>query len=76
MLSYLTDKWVALRLRARYKRTVREQLLQLAERERNQPVSEEPGGWQLVGDGRGGSNWGERTDERRDARQPAGTDSG
>lgn len=69
MLSYLTDKWVALRLRARYERTVREQLLQLAERERNQPVSEEPGGWQLVGDGRGGSNWGERTDERRDARR-------
>lgn len=69
MLSYLTDKWVALRLRARYERTVREQLLQLAERERNQPESEEPDGWQLVGDGRGGSRWGERTDERRDARR-------
>lgn len=52
MLTWLRDTLDTVRLRARYRRLVQEQLLALAEDQRPRPVSDEAGGWTLAGSGK------------------------
>ncbi|MCA8999298.1 MAG: phage portal protein [Planctomycetaceae bacterium] len=51
MLQYFRDRLTAVGLRARYERILSERLLELTEAQSHQPVSEDPGEWQLVAGG-------------------------
>lgn len=69
MLGWLHDTWQSVQLRARYRRRVQEQLLALVENGGPQPVSEDPGRWSLLGDGKHALTAPERTDLRAQARR-------
>jgi len=49
MLSFLRDQLAIIGLRARYQRVVHERMLELTESHAPQPVSSDPGNWQLLG---------------------------
>lgn len=68
MFHYLRDLYDTARLRARYRRLVQEQLLELTEASGPQPVSEDPGRWTLVGQSRALSET-DRADLRTRARR-------
>ncbi len=67
MLSLLRDHLATFSLRARYQRLIQERLLTLAES--SQPISEEPGNWQLVGGDKTGHTESIRTSIRDRARK-------
>ncbi|GAB4159727.1 MAG: phage portal protein [Planctomycetaceae bacterium] len=69
MLGFLRDKLETARLKARYRRRVQEQLLQLVESGSPSPVSEDPGNWTLLGDTKSNVTESERIDVRTKARQ-------
>lgn len=70
MFQFLRDRFTAAGLRARYERLVQERLLELVEaRGENQPVSEDPGNWQLLGGSRPGPGTAARTHLRDRARK-------
>lgn len=69
MFGYLRDTWQSLRLQARYRRLVQEQLLAIVEHSGPQPVSEDPGRWALLGDGKSAADEPTRVDLRTQARQ-------
>jgi len=69
MLNFIRDKIRTVRLKARYQRLVQERVLNLIEATGPQPVSEDPGQWQLMGDGKSGIGEVERTDARSQARR-------
>lgn len=56
MLQFFRDRLTTAQLRARYQRIVHERLIQLTEAAGPQPVSDEPGNWQLVGNAKAGSS--------------------
>ncbi len=66
MFEFFRDKFTALRLKARHERLVQEQLIALAEA--NEPVAEDPGRWQPVGELGSTMSDGERQDLRSRAR--------
>ena len=66
MLDFLRDKFAALRLKARHERLVQEQLIALTES--HEPVAEDPGRWQPVGELGATISDGERQDLRTRAR--------
>lgn len=68
MLGFLQDQWNTIRLRARYRRLVQEQLVSLTEADGPQPVADDPGDWMLLGGERGVSE-SERQDLRTQARR-------
>ncbi len=68
MLGFLQDQWNTIRLRARYRRLVQEQLVSLTESGGPQPVADDPGEWMLLGGERGVSE-SEREDLRTQARR-------
>lgn len=53
MFSFLLDQFATVRLRARYQRVMHERLLELAESSAPQPVADDPGNWQLLGQTKG-----------------------
>ncbi len=69
MLQYLRDLWESAQLRARYRRLMQEQLLELAETRRPTSVPEEGSCWTLVGENSRGLPLAERAEIRRRARQ-------
>lgn len=68
LFDYLRDKWHAARLQAKYDRKIREQVLQLLEQQRTQPVAEDPGNWTLLGGAKSTFDETERIDLRSRAR--------
>ena len=66
MFEFFRDKFTALRLKARHERLVQEQLIALTET--NEPVAEDPGRWQAVGELGSTMSDGERQDLRSRAR--------
>jgi capsid protein len=69
MWQFLRDKWHTVQLHARYQRLVQERVLDLIEERGPQPVSDDPGGWQLLGGGKTGVPEAQRVDLRSQARQ-------
>ena len=69
MFQYLRDRFTTAQLRARYQRLVHERLVQLTEADGPQPVSEDPGNWQLVGDSKSPHSEQDRRTTRDKARQ-------
>jgi len=69
MWDYLRDKWRTARLKARYQRLVQEQVLELISERGNQPVSEDPGQWSLLGGGKATVDALQRDDIRQQSRQ-------
>ncbi len=69
MLGYLRDIWRAARLGARYRRIVREQVLELIERGSSPAVAEDPGRWLPLGDSTSGLSEQDRNDARGAARR-------
>ncbi|MCH8828833.1 MAG: phage portal protein [Planctomycetes bacterium] len=69
MFGLFRDKIETARLKARYQRLVQEQLLELVETESPSPVSEDPGNWMLLGDGKSALTESARTDSRTNARK-------
>lgn len=53
MLSFLRDQLAIVGLRTRCQRLLHERMLELTESSRGQPVSDEPGEWQLLGQTKG-----------------------
>ena len=68
MLGFLQDQWNTIRLRARYRRLVQEQLVSLTEADGPLPVADDPGDWMLLGGERGLSE-SQRQDLRTQARR-------
>ena len=69
MLNYLRDKLQTARLKARYQRIIQERVLGLVEGAGPQPVSDDAGDWNLVGDTKSPLGETERTDARSRARK-------
>jgi len=69
MWQFLSDKWRAWQLRAKYQRLVQERVLELLEERGPEPVADEPGNWQLVGDGSRGLSEAQRLELRDQARK-------
>ncbi len=67
-LGLLSDKLQTVRLKARYERLVHQRLVELTESTGPLPVSEDPGRWLLVGDGKSAPDDSRRSDARSKAR--------
>ena len=70
-MGYFADKWRAAKLEARYRRIIQERVLELAEQQGPQPVAEDPGRWQLLGETKSGPTEQTRKDVRAAARRLA-----